>query len=459
MMARSLPDTGGDDVLLADLYELTMMQAGFDAGMNDVASFEFFVRAQPRSRGFLMAAGLEPVLDYLEGVRFGTPGIERLAATGRFRANFLASLADFRFTGTVDAMPEGTVFFADEPILRITAPFREAQFVESRVMNLLHYATLVASKAARATLVAHGRLLVDFGLRRAHGAEAAMLSARSSYLAGFSGTATLLAGLRYGIPTYGTMAHSFVQAHDDESLAFEHFARSQPDNALLLIDTYDTAHAAHKVVELARRLAPERLRIKGVRIDSGDLAAHARSVRTILDQGGLTDATIFASGDLDEYRLQDLVHQHAPIDGFGIGTRMSTSADAPYLDCAYKLVEYAGAPRCKHAEGKATRPGRKQVFRRYGLDARIAGDCLGLDGERIEGAPLLAPVMMGGARCAAVSLDASRMHALRELSTLPEPLRALEPVMTLQPSISPALAALVARLGTAPDGHAGQQAA
>ncbi len=455
MMNGSWPDADIDDVLLTDLYELTTMQAAFDAGMNEATSFEFFVRALPEHRAFLMASGLAPVLDYLERLRFTAATLERLAATRRFRADFLASLAGFRFTGTVDAMPEGTVFFANEPILRITAPLREAQFVESRVMNLLHYATLVASKAARATLVAHGRLLVDFGLRRAHGAEAAMLAARASYLAGFSGTATLLAGLRYGIPVYGTMTHSYIQAHDDEALAFEHFARSQPDNAMLLIDTYDTEHAAHKVVELARRLAPDNVRIKGVRIDSGDLAAHARNVRAILDRGGLTDATIFASGNLDESRLRELVRQHAPIDGFGIGTQMSTSADAACLDCAYKLVEYAGRARCKRSEGKATLPGRKQVFRQYGPDGRIAIDCIGLAGESIEGTPLLRPVMVAGVRLAAPALGESRIHALRELSTLPDPMRVLAPVMPLQPLISPALKALDAQWG----GHAAPQAA
>ncbi|OJB03448.1 nicotinate phosphoribosyltransferase [Burkholderia ubonensis] len=451
-MATRLPDAGCDDVLLTDLYELTMLQAYFDAGMNDVASFEFFVRGLSPQRSFLMAAGLQPVLDYLERVQFTDACIERLAGTGRFRPAFLASLANLRFTGSVDALPEGTVCFADEPILRITAPIREAQLVESRVMNLLHYATLVASKAARAVLAARGRLLVDFGLRRAHGAEAGLLSARSSYLAGFSGTATLLAGLQYGIPTYGTMAHSYVQAHDDEALGFEHFVRSQPDNALLLIDTYDTERAACKVVALAHRLAADGIRIKGVRLDSGDLAAHARSVRAILDQGGLTDATIFASCNLDEYRLHDLVRQHAPIDGFGIGTRMNTSADAPYLDCAYKLVEYAGAPRRKRSEGKATWPGRKQVFRRYGPDGRIAVDCLALDGERIDGVVLLRPAMADGTRVAVPTLDDSRRHAMRELATLPDAVRMLEPVVSVEVRISPALAALVARMEAAQRG-------
>lgn len=347
------------------------------------------------------------------------------------------------FTGSVHAMPEGTVCFADEPVVRITAPLREAQLVESRVMNLLHYATLVASKAARMVLAAPGHLLVDFGLRRAHGAEAGLLSARASYLAGFSGTATVLAGLRYGIPIFGTMAHSYVQAHRDEAQAFEQFARSQPDNAVLLLDTYDTERAAQTVVEVARRLAPDGIAIKGVRLDSGDLAAHARRVRAILDRGGLTGVTIFASGNLDEFGLSDLLARRAPIDGFGIGTRMNTSADAPYLDCVYKLVEYAGVPRRKRSEGKATWPGCKQVFRRLGADGRIDADCIALDGEYQDGIALLAPVMLDGARLALPTLDASRDYAARQLTTLPTRTRALTAAAPVAVGISPALAALV----------------
>ncbi|WP_179401002.1 nicotinate phosphoribosyltransferase [Burkholderia guangdongensis] len=450
MTVRDFGDDGGDcgdgGVLLTDLYELTMLQAYFDATMNAPASFEFFVRALPPARNFLMAAGLAPVLDYLERLRFGAADLDRLARTGRFRDDFLASLADLRFTGTVHAMPEGTVCFADEPIVRITAPLREAQLVESRVMNLLHYATLAASKAARAVLAAPGRLLVDFGLRRAHGAEAGLLSARSSYLAGFSGTATVLAGLRYGIPMFGTIAHAYVQAHGDEARAFEHFARAQPDNAVLLLDTYDTERAARIVVDVARRLARDGIAIKGVRIDSGDLAEHATRVRAILDAGGLAHATIFASGNLDEYALRDLLDRHAPIDGFGVGTRMNTSADAPYLDCAYKLVEYAGVPRRKRSEGKATWPGRKQVFRRRDANGCIAGDCVALDGEHADGDALLAPAMIDGRRLAAPSLDASRAHAARELATLPARSRALTDAAPVDVAMSPALDALVRRM-------------
>ena len=413
--------------LLTDLYQLTMLQAYFDRGMNDAATFEFFVRKLPAQRNFLIAAGLEQVLGYLAALRFQPGEIEWLAGTKRFRPEFLRSLQDLAFTGDVWAMPEGTVFFPDEPILRITAPMREAQLVESRVINLLHYETLVASKAARCVIAAQGKLLVDFGLRRAHAAEAGLLSARASFLAGFSGTATVEAGMRFGVPVYGTMAHSYVQAHDDEAGAFEGFARSQPDNATLLIDTYDTEEAAHKVVAVAAKLAESDIRIRAVRIDSGDLGEHARRVRRILDAGGRPDITIFASGNLDEYKVRDLVRSGAPIDGFGVGTRMNTSADAPYLDCAYKLTEYAGLPRRKRSEGKATWPGRKQVIRRYDPAGVMTGDVLTLQDEPIAGTPLLEPVVLAGKRrLAAPDLQASRERARRQVAALPERLLAIE---------------------------------
>ena len=434
-------------VLLTDLYELTMLQAYFEQRMNGTAVFEFFVRKLPPQRNFLMAAGLAQVLDYLDDLGFTPDDLAWLRQSGRFSAAFVDSLADLRFTGDVDAMPEGTVFFADEPILRITAPLREAQLVESRAMNLLHFETIVATKAARSALAAPDRLLVDFGLRRAHGAEAGLLSARASYLAGFGGTATLEAGRLFGIPVFGTMAHSYVQAHADEATAFLHFARSQPDNAVLLIDTYDTERAADKVVALAPRLAREGIRIKGVRIDSGDLGLHARRVRAILDAGGLAAASIFASGNLDEFRLRDLVTQGAPIDAFGIGTRMNTSADAPYLDCAYKLQEYDGRARRKRSEGKATWPGRKQVYRHYDAGGIAAGDVLTVVGDAVPGASLLAPVLRAARPVAPrVTLVAAREHAKSELARLPERLRALDAAEPYPVAIAPALRELAAEV-------------
>jgi nicotinate phosphoribosyltransferase len=275
--------------------------------------------------------------------------------------------------------------------------------------------------------MAPDKLLVDFGLRRAHGAEAGLLAARASFLAGFAGSATVMAAPLFGVSVYGTMAHSFVQAHDDETAAFEHFAHSLPENVILLIDTYDTEAAAEKVVRLAPKLARDGIKIKGVRIDSGDLAEHAFKVRRILDNGGLQDVTIFASGSVDEYVLEKLMQQGAPIDGFGIGTHMDTSADAPYLDCAYKLVEYAGKARRKRSEGKVLWPGRKQVFRCYDDHGRMRGDLLSLEGDQAEGEALIRPMMKAGRRLSAAEpLERSRQRALGELKRLPETLKCLE---------------------------------
>ena len=434
-------------VLLTDLYELTMLQAYWAERMSAIAVFELFVRKLPSQRNFLVAAGLAQVTEYLLDLRFTADELAYLGVTGRFRPAFLASLRDLRFTGDVDAMPEGTACFPDEPMIRITAPIREAQLVESRVMNLMHYQTIVASKAVRCALAAPGRLLVDFGLRRAHGGEAALLSARASYLAGFSGTATVDAGRQFGVPIYGTMAHSYIQAHADESAAFAAFARAQPENAILLIDTYDTERGAHKVVQLARTLAAEGIAIKGVRIDSGDLAEHARRVRAILDAAGLAAVTIFASGNLDEFRVRDLLARGAPIDGFGIGTRMNTSADAPYLDCAYKLQEYDGEPRRKRSEGKATWPGRKQVYRQYDAAGRWQRDVVTLASHPVPGTPLLVPVVREGRLVAPLpELSVIRQRVCEEVARLPESLRALDGQVPAQVEVAPALRELAAEI-------------
>ena len=433
--------------LLTDLYELTMLEAYWAERMNATAVFELFVRRLPPQRSFLIAAGLAQVVEYLLGVRFTAAELEYLEQTGRFAPDFLESLRDLRFTGDLDAMPEGTVFFPDEPVIRVTAPLREAQFVESRVLNLIHFQTIVASKAVRCALAAPGRVLVDFGMRRAHGAEAALLSARAAYLAGFSGTATVEAGRRFGVPLYGTMAHSYIQTHADEGEAFAAFARAQPQNAILLIDTYDTERAAHTVVALAPILAAEGIAVSGVRIDSGDLAEHAQRVRTILDAGGLTAVTVFASGNLDEFRLRDLLAQGAPIDGFGVGTRMNTSADAPYLDCAYKLQEYDGEPRRKRSEGKATWPGRKQVHRRHDPDGRWRGDVVAPVSDPVPGAPLLVPVIRAGRLVAPLpELSEIRRRVRDEVASLPERLRALDGQARAEVEIAPSLRALAAEV-------------
>jgi nicotinate phosphoribosyltransferase len=420
-----------------------MIQAYLERGETKTAVFEFFVRKLPAQRGFLVAAGLQQALDFLEGLHFSPDELDWLASTGRFGTRLIDYLATLRFTGDVHALPEGTVFFANEPILRVTAPLPEAQLVETRLINLLHFQSLIAAKAARMVLAAPGKLLVDFGLRRAHGAEAGLMAARASYIAGFAGTATVLAERLYGIPLFGTMAHSFVQIHDDETAAFENFARARPENLTLLIDTYDTEAAAQKVVALAPRLSAAGITIRAVRLDSGDLIALSRSVRRILDTGGLADVKIFASGGLDESDLLAIARAGAPIDGFGIGTSLTTSSDLPALDCAYKLEEYAGLPRRKRSAGKATWPGRKQVWRRYGPDGRMTGDVLSLEVDDQPGEPLIQAVMHAGRRLGApLAMAEARARAARDLARLPEPLRRLEPGPSYPVHVGDALARL-----------------
>jgi nicotinate phosphoribosyltransferase len=436
--------TTPSDALLTDLYQFTMMQGYFDQNMNDLAVFEFYVRELPPDRNFFLAAGLEQVLEYLEELRFSSQDLHWMKRSGFFRNDFVDSLEAFRFTGDVHAMAEGTVFFPNEPVLRITAPLSQAQLVESRIINLLQLQILVASKAARMVLAAPGKTLIDFGFRRSHGAEAGLLAARASYLAGFSGTATVAASALWDLPVFGTMAHSFIEAHDDEAQAFENFARSHPDNVILLLDTYDTEKAAHKIVDLAPRLKKEGIAIRGVRLDSGDLESHARKVRKILNAGGLDEVRIFASGDLDEKRIREFQSNQAPIDGYGIGTRLTTSADAPMLNCAYKLQEYAGRPRMKLSEGKITLPGSKQVYRQYGADHKILEDHLTLNKEVLDGEPLIEPCMHQGKRCRpAPPLSEIRERAAQELSYLPDPLSSLKKAPSYPVVPSEALNSLV----------------
>lgn len=437
-----------NSVLLTDLYQLTMLQGYFRQGMEDTAVFEFMVRELPPGRNFLLAAGLEQAVEYLQGLHFTPTELEWMEHSGHFDSDFLTWLEDLRFTGDVHAMAEGTPFFADEPILRVTAPLPQAQLVESRLINILHLQTLVASKAARCVLAAPDKRLVDFGMRRAHGAEAGLYAARASYLAGFAGSATVLAEQCFGVPSSGTMAHSFVEAHDVEEEAFAAFAHACPQNVVLLIDTYDTEAGAEKVVALAPRLQEQGITVKAVRLDSGELAAHARRVRAILDRGGLEATIIFSSGSLDEHRLARLQAEDAPIDGFGIGTRLDTSADVPYLDCAYKLQEYAGEARRKRSEGKSTWPGRKQVHRHYDDRGIPDHDILTVEGDATSGKALIRPIMAGGRLLEPLpDLETIRRRVADELAALPAPLRGLE---TASPAyavrIAPALRQLASEV-------------
>jgi nicotinate phosphoribosyltransferase len=428
-----------ESALVTDLYQLTMLAAYRRLGFDGEAVFELYARRLPDERGFLLVAGLEQALEYLETLAVSADELAWLGSLGRFEPEFLEWLGRLRFSGEVWAVPEGTALFADEPWLRIVAPLPEAQFVESRLINLLHLETLIASKAARCVLAAGGRALIDFGMRRAHGAEAACLAARAAAIAGFAGTATVAAGRRFGLPLYGTMAHSFVQAHDSEREAFAGYARCHPDRTTLLIDTYDTLAAAREVVALVQGGA----RVGAVRIDSGDLLEGSRAVRAILDGGGCGAVQILASGNLDEHEIARLSAAGAPIDAFGVGTRLDTSADAPYLDCAYKLEEYAGRPRRKRSWGKATWPGRKQVFRRHDAAGQIAADVVALETERPPGEPLLECVMRGGRRLRpAEPIAALAARTARSLAALPAACRALAAPVPLTAAISSGVRAL-----------------
>jgi nicotinate phosphoribosyltransferase len=417
------------DALLTDLYQLTMSQAYFDEHMqHDVAVFELFVRRLPNNRNFFVSAGLQQAVDYLTNLQFSQEEITFLRQQQFFSESFLNFLKNFSFTGDVYAMPEGTVFFPYEPILQIIAPIIEAQIIESRLINILHLQTLIASKAARCVLTAPDKFLIDFGMRRAHGLEASLAMARATYLAGFSGTATVLAGKIYDIPLYGTMAHSYIEAHASEEDAFLQFAKAQPNNLVFLIDTYDTEKGAESVVKIAPQLQARGLIIKAVRLDSGDLGQHAIKVRKILDAANLTEVKIFCSGDLDENKLRVLMQNSYPIDGFGIGTKLATSYDVPSLDCVYKLQEYKGKPKRKLSENKATWPGRKQVYRFYNKLGNFDHDIVTCHSETItEGQPLLQPVMQAGKIVSAQpSLTNIRTYAKEQLDKLPLTLQSLD---------------------------------
>jgi nicotinate phosphoribosyltransferase len=370
--------------LFTDLYELTMAASYFQHQMFAPATFSLFVRQLPPNRGFLVAAGLADVVRFLETFTFSAEDLAFLQQTGRFHSDFLDYLTHLRFTGDVYALPEGRLCFAHEPLVEITAPVIEAQIVETFVLNAIHMQTLIAGKAARCFHAAQGRMLVDFSLRRTHGVDAGLKVARASYLAGFNGTSNVLAGKLYGVPFYGTMAHSFIQSFDDEEAAFRAYADTFPDDTALLIDTYDTIAGAQRAARVGQALRQRGYRLRGVRLDSGDLLTLSQQTRNILDAAGLTDTRIYASGGLNEHEVARLVAGGAPIDVFGVGTDMGVSGDAPALDMAYKLVEYAGRPRLKLSSKKVSLPGKKQAFRVMDTEGQCARDVLGLREESLD---------------------------------------------------------------------------
>ena len=439
-----LPVVAGEIGLFTDFYELTMAQSYFAEGMDGEATFSLYVRQYPPDRGYLVAAGVDDALNSLAAFSFDDASIDYLRATGVFTADFLEYLRGFRFTGSVRALPEGTLFFTDEPVLEVTGPVIAAQLAETIVINQVQYQTLLATKSARCVQAAQGRPIADFAARRTHGAEAALRMARASYIAGFGATSNVLAARRYGIPPTGTMAHSYITSFDDEGDAFRAYARMFPDRSILLLDTYDTIAAAHSAVTVARELEADGHRLTGVRLDSGDFIVLSRQVRRILNDAGLDYVRIVASGGLDEYELERLIQAGAPIDMFGVGTRVGVSADAPWCDMVYKMVRYDGRPVMKLSAGKASLPGGKQVFRRLDGQGMMTGDVIGLDCERISpGEPLLALALSDGQRTVAQSpIAAARQHVADGLAALPDDYKRLRGPACYPVSVSPGVAQL-----------------
>jgi len=396
--------------LLTDLYELTMLQSYFHEGMNGTAVFDLFVRRLSEKRNYLVACGLEHVLAYLETLSFSPEAVSYLESLNRFSVEFLKSLADFRFTGDILAVPEGTVVFANEPIIEVIAPLPQAQLIETFLMNQIQVATLAASKAARVVSAARGKPVIDFGVRRMHGADAGIKEPRAFYIAGVDATSNVLAGQLYGLPVAGTMAHSYIEAFEHELGAFRKFVGQFPE-AILLVDTYDTVAGVRNVIELAKEMGPK-FRVSGIRLDSGNILQLAIESRRLLDSAGLNHLKIFASSSLDEYSIEELLKSGAPIDGFGVGGRMGVSNDAPMLDTAYKLVEYDGRPTMKLSADKSSLPGRKQVF-------RDTGDTIALADEKLSGRPLLLKYVENGVRkIATESLEVMRLRCQSEIRRL-----------------------------------------
>jgi len=437
--------------LLTDLYELTMCASYFDNHRNEPATFDLFIRKLPPNRSYYVFAGLEQAILFLKNMRFTTEQINYLRKQG-FKEDFLNYLKDFRFSGEVWAVPEGTIVFPNEPLIRVTAPIIEAQLIESFLLNTVNVQTMIATKASRVVNAAQGRSIIEFGLRRTQGADAGMKAARCSYISGCSGTSNVLAGMKYGIPIFGTMAHSFVMFFDTEIEAFRAFAKTFPDKSLLLIDTFDDIAGAEKAAIVAKELRRKGRKLSGVRIDSGDLVEISKKVRALLDEKGLDYVKIFASGDLDEYKIERLLSEGAKIDAFGVGTRMSTSEDRPYVDVIYKLCEKMDktgkfAPTMKLSKGKITLPGRKQVFRVKDDAGSFVKDIIALDNEKVEGEPLLIKIMEKGKMVYNLpTLEAIRENALENLSKLPDKYKKLKKTPRYPVETSPALKKMIKEL-------------
>ncbi|HKH40983.1 MAG TPA: nicotinate phosphoribosyltransferase [Solirubrobacterales bacterium] len=410
--------------LLIDRYEITMAASYHRLGRNEPAVFEHFVRKLPPHRDWLVVCGLGPTLRLISEMRFGPAELGYLGTLG-CNDDFLGYLEGFRFSGDIDAMPEGTIAFPDEPFVRVTAPLIDAQLLETLLLNQINFQTMIATKAARVVLAADGKgdSVIDFSPRRDHGVDAAMKVARASAVAGFGGTSNMAAAMRYGLLPVGTMAHSYVLSFESEEEAFEAFMRENPENALLLVDTYDTLEGVRRAIEASRRTE---IPLTGIRIDSGDLAGLAHAARGLLDDAGFKEAVIVASGDLEEHRIAEMCRAGTPIDLWGVGTELGTSRDSPVVNGVYKLVAElrGGAWRgvAKRSEGKVTLPGAKQVFRRL-VEGTMVEDVVGTAEEEIDGEPLLIPAMREGEIVHAETLDQMRERAKRSLGSLPVALR------------------------------------
>jgi nicotinate phosphoribosyltransferase len=442
------PPLGQRLALLTDLYQLTMAACYFDQDMHEEATFSLFIRKYPPHRGYFVAAGLEEALRYLETLRFAEDDLAYLASTGLFSAKFLDYLKGVRFSGEVFALPEGSIFFKDEPVLEVSAPVIEAQLAETFIINAVSLQTLIASKAARSFAAAQGRPLIDFGLRRCQGTDAGLKAARASYLAGFQGTSNVLAGKLYGLPIFGTMAHSYITSFPREIEAFRVFARVFPKITTLLIDTYGNVAGTRKAAQVAKEMEARGERLQYVRLDSGDFAAISKEVRQILDDHGLNYVRIIASGGFDEYKIARVLDAGGLIDSFAVGTKMGVSADAPYFDCAYKLVKYGDRPVMKLSTGKVTLVGKKQVHRYFDAQGRMARDTIALRDEPVPApAPLLQKFMSGGRLTREMPpLKESREYFLSQFALLPDGCKTLEDPAPYPVSLSPGLRDLQARV-------------
>jgi len=424
-----------NSALLTDLYELTMAASYFEHGMNEPAVFSLFVRRYPPNRRYFVSCGLKEVLDYLAEVKFTEDDLKYLESTGFFKPDFLSYLENFKFHGDVHAIPEGTIFFEEEPILEVTAPLIEAQVIETFLINTINLQSMIATKASRCVHAAGGRSLVDFSLRRTQGTDASIKVAKASYIAGFLGTSNVLAGKQLGIPIYGTMAHSFVSSFDKEIDAFRAYTQTFPENSILLVDTYDSLSGIVKAAQVGKEMAVRGEHLKGIRLDSGDMAELSQKARHILDSQGLKDSMIFASGAFDEYKIQNILSQNAQIDSFGVGTKMGVSSDAPYLDMAYKIVKYNSRPVVKLSPGKVSLTSDKQAYRFLSSKNFYDHDVIACREDKMDGAiPLLVPVLSGGKTIYdSPPISEIRSHFKENFSRLPEKYKSINKEIPLYP--------------------------